>query len=486
MTSLQSLLRDPHTRRRTVVIAIALVLTALVPLADTVLPAGWSYALLAAGAALVMVALLMRARPGASGSRGSRARPDGGARPGAGLLLYLSPVILLNLVYPLVSPAMAAVSVGGVQLTLVVLASSITVPWLAQAACLPAYRAIGDLMAERDMAVITRRFCATWPAMFVQALPLVVVFAVPLWLATQWSFTALATYAGLCALHLLFVQSLILANVGSRRGLWAVAWAAYAAALFAFPTLWWLPPLLGALTQIVPMGRGLAAVSLTRLGARDFSTDLVRGLLLGAVLWADKFVLFLVTDGDFQVVIVFLAMLPAVVAYNYYFVNLAPKVDRAVTALHRTISEEPLTVLAARSGRLSRTVDRAILSTGAVGMVLTLVISLLLEGLQPVNVLLAVSVGVASWAFMILTLLSYELDYIGEKVLPQVLGGIHLALCVGAFLLIGATQTSTGAVLAYGALVVADLALVAVAWVLYKRHWAQPEYTLFWRHATSW
>ena len=82
---------------------------------------------------------------------GGRVKTDGGARPGAGLLLYLSPVILLNLVYPLVSPAMAAVDVGGVQLTLVVLASSITVPWLAQAACLPAYRAIGDLMAERDI-----------------------------------------------------------------------------------------------------------------------------------------------------------------------------------------------------------------------------------------------------------------------------------------------------------------------------------------------
>ncbi len=31
-------------------------------------------------------------------------------------------------------------------------------PWLAQAACMPAYRAIGDLMAERDMQKITQRF----------------------------------------------------------------------------------------------------------------------------------------------------------------------------------------------------------------------------------------------------------------------------------------------------------------------------------------
>ena len=487
MTSLTSLFHDSFTRTRTIVIVLALVLTALVPATDTLLPDGWSFGLLALGAVLLMVALLMASRTRGSRSGGDRVASDAGARPGAGLLLYLAPVILLNLVYPLVSPAMAAVNVGGVQLTLVVLASSITVPWLAQAACLPAYRAIGDLMAGRDMDAITRRFCATWPAMFVQALPLVIVFAVPLWIATQWSFTALATYAALCALHLLFVQSLILANVGDRRGLWALAWAAYAVALFVAPTVWWLPPLLGALTQIVAMGRGLSAVGLSRrLNARDFSTDLVRGLLLGAVLWADKFVLFLITDGDFQVVIVFLAMLPAVIAYNYYFVNLAPRVDRAVASLHRTIAEEPLTVLATRSKRLSRTVDRAILSTGAVGMVLTLVVSLLLDGVAPVNVLLAVAVGVASWAFMILTLLSYELDYIGEKIVPQVLGGIHLALCAGAFLLVSGVQSTSGAALAYGGLVVADLVLVGVAWVLYKRHWTQPEYTLFWRHATSW
>jgi hypothetical protein len=31
-----------------------------------------------------------------------------------------------------------------------------------------------------------------------------------------------------------------------------------------------------------------------------------------------------------------------------------------------------------------------------------------------------------------------------------------------------------------------DLVLIRVAWGLYKHHWSQPEYTLFWRHATTW
>ena len=39
---------------------------------------------------------------------------------------------------------------------------------------------------------------------------------------------------------------------------------------------------------------------------------------------------------------------------------------------------------------------------------------------------------------------------------------------------------------AYTMVVAADFVLVAIAWVLYKRHWSQPEYTLFWRHATAW
>lgn len=490
MPSLQALLHDAYVRHRTMAIIAALLLTAAVPFADNILPTGWSYALLGAGVLLVMAVLLRQlrpVRPGTDGATASGKRADDAARPGAGLLLYLSPVILLNLVFPLISPQMAAVQVGGVQLTYVVLASSITVPWLAQAACLPAYRLIGDLMAERNPAAIARRFCSGWPAMFIYALPLVALFAIPLWLATGWSLTAMATYAALAALHLLFVQSLILANVGSRRGLWALAWLAYAAALSVAPTLWWLPPLAGALTQIAAMGRGLAALGFrNRPALRGFSADLVRGLLMGAVLWADKFLLFLVTGGDFPVVIIFVAMLPAVIAYNYYFVNLAPRVDRAVASLHRAISDEPLTVMTARSQRLSRTVDRAILSTGAVGMMLTLVVTLVLEGMQPANVLLAVSVGVASWAFMLLTLLSYELDYIGINGLPQLFGGIHLALCAGVFLLLDAAGSADGTGLAYAALVAADVLLVAVSWVLYKRHWSQPEYTLFWRHATSW
>jgi hypothetical protein len=207
---------------------------------------------------------------------------------------------------------------------------------------------------------------------------------------------------------------------------------------------------------------------------------------MGSVLWADKLVLFLATGGDFQVVVVFAAMLPAVVAYNFYFINLAPRVDREVAGLHRTIAEEPLAVLLRTSKRLSLVVDRSVLTTGTIGVLLTLAVSLAVNGLQPAQVLLAVFAGASSWAFMMLTLLSYELDFIGEKASPQFLGGAHLLLCMAAFTLFGVPGDGASGAGAYSALVVADLILVCVAWLLYKRHWSQPEYTLFWRHATTW
>ncbi|WP_364396928.1 hypothetical protein [Pseudarthrobacter sp. LMD1-1-1.1] len=486
MTSLKHLLQDTYARQMFVFVVVGLALSAMVPFGSRFLTGGSPVLVLAAAVLPLLLAVALIVTPRIS-KADQQAAGGSQERLGAALLLYLSPVLLLNAVYPLVSPAMAGINVAGVPLTYVVLASSVTVPWLAQAACLPIYRVLGDLMAERNLGEITRRFCQNWPLMFVQSLPLVAVFAVPLWLATGWSWDAMMHYVVLCVLHLLFVQSLVLANVANRRGLWAAAWSGYAAALFLAPAAWWLPPVVGTATQLVAMRSGLRHMSITKhLGARVFGADLVRGLLMGAVLWADKYALFLVTGGAFQVVAVFAAMLPAVIAYNFYFVHLAPGVDRALGRLHKDIATAPVSVLKGSSSRLVRVLDRSVVLTGAIAGLLTLSVSLAVSGLDPANTLLTVAAALASWSFMMLTLLNYELDFIGEKITPQILGAVHLTVCIAAFAggahLIG-TSVHSASYLILGA---ADFVLIAVGWTLYKRHWSQPEYTLFWRHATTW
>ncbi len=479
------LLQDSYTRQMFLLIVVGLTLSAFVPFTVQLLPGDSGFPILGAAVLPLLLALALIAKPGIGPQRA--AEDSSSERLGAALLLYLSPVILLNVVYPVVSPTMAATSIDGVPLTIIVLASSITVPWMAQAACLPIYRVLGDLMAERNLEEITRRFCQFWPMIFLQSLPLVAVFAVPMWLVTGWSATVMFDYVVLCVLHLLFVQSLVLANVANRRGLWAIAWTGYAAALFMAPTLWWLPPLVGTATQILTMGSSLRHLSFARrLSVRVFSRDLLRGLLMGAVLWSDKFALFLVTGGNFQVIAVFAAMLPAVIAYNFYFVHLAPGIDKALHGLHQDIAKAPISSLKGSSRRLTRVVDRSVVLTGSIAALLTLVVCLAMAGVAPSYLLLTVAAAIASWGFMVLTLLSYELDFIGEKAAPQILGAVHLAVCLLAFLGDGLFSPLTGAVGSYLLLGVVDVILMGVAWLLYKHHWSQPEYTLFWRHATAW
>ena len=52
-------------------------------------------------------------------------------------LLYVSPVALLMVVFPVVTPELGKYRLGDVPLVHVILAASITVPWLSQAAVCP-------------------------------------------------------------------------------------------------------------------------------------------------------------------------------------------------------------------------------------------------------------------------------------------------------------------------------------------------------------
>lgn len=401
-------------------------------------------------------------------------------RPIRHFLLYLSPVLLLSLAFPLVTARMAEHTIDGIPLSSVVLACSLTVPWLAQAACLPAYRAIGPLMAQRDGAAITRALTEHWPIMFVSALPLTVLGAVVVWSATGWGLEPVATYFVLVMLHVFFVQSLVAGDVMQRRGLWAIGWASYAVALLAAPQLWWLPPLVGGLTQVVAMGSHIIGVrSAQRIPLRDLGHDLVRGTALGSVLWADKLVLYLVVGASLPVTTIFAAMFPAVLAYNYYFVRQAPAVDRAVNKLHEAIAGESMAECSRRSAAVAYAVDRAVLRTGAVGMVATLAVSCILTLLQPQSAASSVAIGLASWSFMMVTLVSYQLDYIGERAMAMSIGGLHLVAVCAAFLLLSPLG-------AYLALLVVDVILLGIAWHRYRWAWQLPHFTLFWRHAIGW
>lgn len=427
-----------------------------------------------------------RVRPFAVGT--GRREPSGVVPPRRGplwgtleMVLVLAPVLLLTFVFPVAASRIVAVEVAGVPLTTLLLASSLTVPWMSMAVCLPLYRAIGHLLPVTDPAAVRVRFLSVWPATFLQTVPVVLLFAVPVELVLRWSPTALLTYVGLCILHAAFAQSLVLVNVNRDRLLWASAWLGYAAALWVLPAAWFLPPIVGLLTQLLPLRKNLHEMrSRMRLDHRDVALDLGRGLLLGSVLWAHLLFLFLNTQAAFDVTLTFFAVLPAVLAYNYYFVRLAPEFDQAVVILRSTMENDSQSALAQSSGVVSASVVRSISRTGFVGAVLTLAVVLITYDVARTSVGLVSAIALASWLFLMTTLLCYKLDYVGQTRQAQVFSAAHLVIVAAAFVLLPVGP------LLYWALVGAEL--VVFGWLMREAltQWRTSEYALFWRHATAW
>ncbi|GAB7191316.1 hypothetical protein NUM3379_20230 [Kineococcus sp. NUM-3379] len=397
------------------------------------------------------------------------------------LALHLSPVAMLTVAFPLAAWRIGAAEAGGVPLTALLLATSLTVPWLSQAVCTPLYRGLGALLPGGDHRALGERFCEVWPWMFLQSLAAVLVLAVPVHLVLRWPAGAAAAFLTLCVLHVAFTQALVLTNVTRRRDRWALAWAAYAAALLAAPTAWFLPPVAGLLALAPALRPHLPRLRhAERAPLADTARDLLRGLLLGAVLWADKVVFLLVADGRLPVTVVFVALLPTVVATNHYFVRLAPAFDAAVLRVRQAMEHEPYRVLAVRSAELSATVRGTLVRTAATGAALTAAEVAAVAVLAPGWLPLLAAVAVASWAFLVLSVLCYKIDYIGERGTAQLLGAVHLAVCAVAFAL------APTAPAAYAWIALAEAAVLVVAVRLCLRHWQDAEYTLFWRHATAW
>ncbi len=397
------------------------------------------------------------------------------------LVLHLTPVLLLTTVFPLVDDEIGSARIGGVGLTSVVLASSMTVPWLSQSVCMPLYRGIGEVLHRGDRDALLAGFCRAWPLIALRSLSVVLLFAVPVQLVLDWPLRVLGAYLVLTVLHLLFVQLLVLTNRPDHRGMWAAAWTAYAAALFVAPTVWALPPLLGILVLLVPLRHHVRRLADPLvLDRRDVASDLVRGLLLGAVLWSDKFVFLLAAGRDFAVDVVFLALLPAILAYNAYFVFFAPRFDLQVSAMRTAMEAEPLDRLHLHSARLAGTVTSGIVKTGMAGAALVLLVTGGVVAWEPGAAGLTSAVAVASWTFMMTTVVSYKLDYVGQRTVAQGIGALHLLAVVAAF-----TVLPPGATV-YLVLAGVELVLLGVAVHSCAKHWGRPEYSLFWRHATSW
>ena len=430
-------------------------------------------------------------------------------------LLYVSPVALLTTVFPIVTPTINRYNLGGVPLIQVILAASITVPWLSQAACLPLYRAIQmehkkiadaretlriqaetlENQLKRAEAKATRErlnepqfqditdlaaFSRNWIYLFFVTMPLVLLFAIPVALVLKWNATAVGAFFVLGVLNIAFAQLLVIPNLAKNRVIWFIAWLGYTLALYFFPIIWFLPPLVGSLILLIGLGKNFVHLfRFAHIPLKDVAKDALRGFLTGSIIWADKYMLFLATSGEINVVAIYMSLIPAVIAYNYFFVVEADRVNDAIQYLWTVFERLPYNRVREEAHKATRASDRSIRNSLLVYIGSGIITGILMFIFMPDSFPLALMGLVVAFLFVAVALLIYQIEYMTMFKTVQVLSAAHLILLMICFAIL---PNETG----YLPIIVGEAVLAYACYRVYRQAWQSPEYSLFWRRALAW
>jgi hypothetical protein len=396
------------------------------------------------------------------------------------LASQLSPVIFLSMAYPFAAGRLQAVDVGGLPFHELLLATSITAPWLSQVVCMPLFSALSADRGRDGDGRLCARALEAWPASFSAAIPVVAILVIPVALTEHWDLSATLVYATLCLLNAAFAQSLVYSIVSRHGVLWVLGWAAYATALFTVPRLWFLPPIAGLLLQALFLGWRTRLLPLRLVLPERLLASLGKGALIGCLLWSDKYLYFLRFPHGFDSALLFGAMLPAIIAYNFYFALLAPRTDGLVASVRGAMSDAPVAKLREECSTLSSHIRVSAAQTSFLCALLSVGSVLYLTVADPGSAFPAGCEMLACWCFVMGSLACYKLAYLGQDRLAYSYGGVHLALAAVAF---GIAPSGPDV---YLALAAAELVLVSLVLRTCLRGWDRPEFMLFWRHAIRW
>lgn len=392
----------------------------------------------------------------------------------------LSPVIFLSLAYPLAARRLSSFEVGSLPFPQLLLATSITAPWLGQIVCMPLFAALSPHAAGSNPQQLRVRTLEAWPWTFAATIPAAAVLIVPVCLTAHLQLAAALIYATLCLLNAAFAQSLVYSVVSRRAALWTAGWAAYAAALLALPQVWFLPPLAGLCLQMLYLTWQTRREPLAFFKPARISADLGKGALLGCLLWSDKYLYFLRFPHSFDAGVLFGAMVPAILAYNFYFALLAPRTDGLVEAVRSAMATAPISRLRQDCNALSRHIRGSAARASLLCALLSLIAASLFSLVTPAERHAAGAEMLACWCFVMGSLACYKLAYLGQARLAYGYGAVHLLLASAAF------AVSPSGPDVYLTLAAMELLLVALVLRVCLRGWDQPEFMLFWRHALRW
>lgn len=386
------------------------------------------------------------------------------------IIMNLAPTALILAILPFVTPTL-----GGQTQILVLVA--ITVPWVTGTAMLPAFRPAIRVPVD-DASNFYRDFTRQWPLVLVLALIPVGVFALLLFMC-NWPLLNIGLYAAALMSNVVFVHSLIPVTETRKYVVVVLGWIAYGATFYFLPQFWYVVPLAGAVLPILFLGKGLVGLfQAPRVELQATLAKAVYGILIGGVLWMDKFLILVLTPSDDNLWLVYTATIPIAVTLAVCSATKFPDLQHSFDHLVRCVAHSPLNKLGSdisRSrGDLAYLVASAIaVSTSAsLGALLMSGVFALRHGYTSLLLFLLPATLLSAYASMV------QLSQVRRHVNAAVGAGGYMVLVTVAFAFLSPLVGLIVALLVSS--VVAMLAAVRV-----QRSVIDAPYELFWQKAVA-
>ncbi|MBI8989472.1 hypothetical protein [Corynebacterium meridianum] len=403
------------------------------------------------------------------------------------LASVLSPTILLMTVFPTITDTLLRTAVGQTTTMTVVLAVSVTVPWLSGGVCMPVYEPLSGVargpegIRSEERTRFYGEFCSVWPSLVVWILPPLAAATLVINIFFGWGAQETAIYALGVFTNMLFAQSLIPLQETRRFRAMIAAWGCYAGFLFIAPGLWWLAPVVGVIPPAAILGRGLLRVfTPTRLPGRATGTALILGLLYACVLWSDKFLIVghLYPEG-IDIYVVYVALVPMVVATGVYFAGQYEVLREALDDMRTLVDVVPARHLQENLRQVARRVENTVIVTVGVAAAVGLGMMFAFRWFGFVYSFELLALTISPLAMLTLMLVTFQMAQLQSHWLAGGLCAVHLVAAVPLISLVP---------LAPALLVLAVIDVAAAMWGgrECRRVVSDASFELFWKQAVEW
>lgn len=294
------------------------------------------------------------------------------------------------------------------------------------------------------------------------------------WSSEDFTIVLLVVGANVC-----FAATLTPAYALRDPGMLMAGWLTYAWVLWLVPQAWYAPPLVSAgVLAVMTLRRSRGAVEVGRASWSQSVVGIVRSLADAIPLWIVPLTVYLYgIPITMTMLLLFIALMPALITYQVYFVSMSDRTWRSIDSFKASITLSSYSAVHAEGVRL-----RKLSSAGTIGAFGLSVLTLLLvtpwiAGYVPGLSRLLVAVSFAAAAAVVLLAQVNRLAMTGTEATRYAVPLALLAV-IAVALIIDVPLATVLSIYAISC-VVLSLAVAALNWVM----WRTPEYTLFWAKA---